>query len=239
MVMDWDPVILARVQFGFTVAFHILFPTLTIGLAWFLVTVEALWLRTRDPVYKSVYRFWAKLFALAFGMGVVSGLVLSYQFGTNFSRFSEATGPVLGPLLSVEVLTAFFVEAGFIGVMLFGWQKVGDRLHFLATVLVGLGTLNSAFWVLAANSWMHTPAGVEWIDGRAIVIDWWAVIFNPSLPYRVAHMVMASFLTGAFVVAAVSAWHLVKGRQHRLCAQGAVVGASAGRHPGAGAVVRR
>jgi len=224
MPSDLDPVILARVQFGFTVAFHILFPTLTIGLAWFLVTVEALWLRTRDPVYRSVYRFWAKLFALAFGMGVVSGLVLSYQFGTNFSRFSEATGPVLGPLLSVEVLTAFFVEAGFIGVMLFGWQKVGDRLHFLATVLVGLGTLNSAFWVLAANSWMHTPAGVEWIDGRAIVTDWWAVIFNPSMPYRLAHMVMASFLTGAFVVAAVSAWHLVKGRHLAFARKGLSLG---------------
>ncbi|MBB4284771.1 cytochrome ubiquinol oxidase subunit I [Roseospira goensis] len=224
MVADIDPVLLARVQFGFTVAFHILFPTLTIGLAWFLVTVEALWLRTRNPVYKSVYRLWAKLFALAFGMGVVSGLVLSYQFGTNFSRFSEATGPVLGPLLSVEVLTAFFVEAGFIGVMLFGWQKVGDRLHFLATVLVGLGTLNSAFWVLAANSWMHTPAGVEWVDGRALVTDWWAVIFNPSMPYRVTHMVMASFLTGAFVVAAVSAWYLLRDRHVAVARKGLALG---------------
>ncbi|MQX37704.1 cytochrome ubiquinol oxidase subunit I [Roseospira navarrensis] len=224
MFGDLDPVLLARIQFGFTVAFHILFPTLTIGLAWFLVTVEALWLRTRDPVYKSMYMFWAKLFALAFGMGVVSGLVLSYQFGTNFSRFSEATGPVLGPLLSVEVLTAFFVEAGFIGVMLFGWQKVGDRLHFVATVLVGLGTLNSAFWVLAANSWMHTPAGVEWVDGIAVVQDWWAVIFNPSMPYRVAHMVMASFLTGAFVVAAVSAWYLVRGRHLDVARKGLSLG---------------
>ncbi|KAA5607203.1 cytochrome ubiquinol oxidase subunit I [Roseospira marina] len=218
MLADIDPILLARIQFAFTVSFHILFPTLTIGLAWFLVTVEALWLRTHNPVYKSLYLFWAKLFALAFGMGVVSGLVLSYQFGTNFSRFSDATGPVLGPLLSVEVLTAFFVEAGFIGVMLFGWRKVGNRLHFLATILVSIGTINSAFWVLAANSWMHTPAGVEWIDGRAVVQDWWAVIFNPSMPYRVTHMVLASFLTGAFVVAAVSAWHLVR-RHHEAVAR--------------------
>src|SRR5581483_1698242 len=155
--MDLDATTLARVQFAFTIGFHILFPTLTIGLGLFLVGVEALWLKTRNPAYFRLYRLWSKVFALGFGMGVVSGIVLSYQFGTNFSRFSEITGPVLGPLLSYEVLTAFFVEAGFIGVMLFGWRKVGPKFHFLATCLVALGTLNSAFWILAANSWMHTP----------------------------------------------------------------------------------
>lgn len=211
--MPLDPAILARIQFGFTVGFHILFPTLTIGLAWFLVVVEALGLKTGNPVYRRLYRFWVKLFALGFGVGVVSGVVLSYQFGTNFSRFSQRTGPVLGPLLSAEVLTAFFVEAGFIGVMLFGWNKVGPRLHFLATVLVALGTLNSAFWILVANSWMHTPAGTELVDGRFIVRDWWAVIFNPSMPYRIAHMVSASFLTAALVVAGVSALWLLR-RSH-------------------------
>jgi cytochrome d ubiquinol oxidase subunit I len=212
-VLDLDLALLSRAQFGFTVGFHILFPTLTIGLAWFLVTLEALWLKTGDHAWMRLYQLWVKIFALAFGMGVVSGIVLSYQFGTNFSRFSEAAGPVLGPLLAVEVLTAFFVEAGFIGVMLFGLHKVGPRLHFLATLLVALGTLNSAFWVLAANSWMHTPAGVELVDGVFVPVDWWAIIFNPSMPYRVAHMVLASFLTVSFVVAGVSAIYLLR-REH-------------------------
>ena len=209
MPIDPDTLLLSRTQFGFTLAFHILFPTLTIGLAWFLATVEALWLKTRNPVYVQLYRFWVKVFALGFGMGVVSGVVMSYQFGTNFSRFSQIAGPVLGPLLSYEVLTAFFVEAGFIGVMLFGWEKVGPRLHFLATVLVALGTLNSSFWILAANSWMHTPAGAALEGGRFVVTDWWAVVFNPSFPYRLAHMVIAAFLSTSFVVAGVSAWHLL------------------------------
>ncbi len=207
---ELDTEMLSRIQFGFTIGFHILFPTLTIGLGWFLVTVEALWLKTGNPVYVGLYRLWAKIFALTFGMGVVSGIVLSYQFGTNWSRFSEIAGPVMGPLLSVEVLTAFFVEAGFIGVMLFGWKKVGPRLHFLATLLVALGTLNSAFWILSANSWMQTPAGAELVDGIFVPTDWWAIIFNPSFPYRLAHMVVASFLTTAFVVAGVSAWYLLK-----------------------------
>jgi cytochrome d ubiquinol oxidase subunit I len=222
--MPLDPAILARIQFGFTIGFHILFPTLTIGLAWFLAVLGAMHLKTGNPVYRLLYRFWVKLFALGFGVGVVSGVFLSYQFGTNFSRFSQMTGPVLGPLLSAEVLTAFFVEAGFIGVMLFGWDKVGPRLHFVATLLVAIGTLNSAFWILVANSWMHTPAGTELIDGRFVVQDWWAVIFNPSMPYRIAHMVAASFLTAALVVAGVSALWLLRGAHAHAARRGLAMG---------------
>ena len=224
MGFEADAVLLARIQFAFTVGFHILFPTLTIGLALFLVGLEAAWLKTNRAVYLHLYRFWVKIFALTFGMGVVSGIVLSYQFGTNFSRFSEITGPVMGPLLSVEVLTAFFVEAGFLGVMLFGWNKVGPRLHFLATVLVGVGTLNSAFWILAANSWMHTPAGVVFDGQQFVVTDWWAVVFNPSFPYRLVHMVLASWLTTAFVVAGVSAWYLLRGEHAEVARKGLSAG---------------
>lgn len=222
--IDPDTLLLSRIQFGFTLAFHILFPTLTIGLAWFLATVEALWLKTRNPVYVQVYRLWVKIFALGFGMGVVSGVVMSYQFGTNFSRFSEIAGPVMGPLLSYEVLTAFFVEAGFIGVMLFGWDKVGPRLHFLATVLVALGTINSSFWIIAANSWMHTPQGAALVDGRFVVNDWWAVVFNPSFPYRLSHMVIAAFLSTSFVVAGVSAWYLLRGDHGAVARRGLSLG---------------
>ncbi|SFF37148.1 cytochrome bd-I ubiquinol oxidase subunit 1 apoprotein [Fontimonas thermophila] len=206
-----DVVLLSRIQFGFTVGFHILFPTLTIGLAWFLVFFEARWRCTQRQAYLDLYRFWVKIFALTFGMGVVSGLVLSYQFGTNFSRFSEFAGPVLGPLLSVEVLTAFFVEAGFLGVMLFGWDKVGPRLHFLATLLVAIGTTNSAFWILSANSFMHTPQGAAVVDGVLVPQDWWAIVFNPSFPYRLAHMLLASAITTALVIAGGSAWCLARG----------------------------
>ena len=205
-----DALLLSRIQFGFTIGFHILFPTLTIGLAWFLVFFEARWRRTQQPYWIELYRFWVKIFALTFGMGVVSGLVLSYQFGTNFSRFSEIAGPVMGPLLSVEVLTAFFVEAGFLGIMLFGWNKVGPRLHFLATLLVAIGTTNSAFWILSANSFMHTPQGAEWIDGRLVPVDWLAVVFNPSCPYRLAHRLLASAITAALVLAGGSAWCLYR-----------------------------
>jgi cytochrome bd ubiquinol oxidase subunit I len=215
-----DALLLSRIQFGFTIGFHILFPTLTIGLAWFLVFFEAAWRRTGRPVWLRLYRFWVLIFALTFGMGVVSGLVLSYEVGTNFSRFSEFAGPVLGPLLSAEVLTAFFVEAGFLGIMLFGWDKVGPRLHFAATVLVALGTTNSAFWILAANSFMHTPQGAELVDGRLVVVDWWAVIFNPSFPYRLAHMLLAAFLSTSLVVAGASAWHLRRGRHPEFAAHG-------------------
>ncbi len=205
-----DAVLLSRIQFGFTIGFHILFPTLTIGLAWFLVAFEARWAGGKRPQYLVLYRFWVKIFALTFGMGVVSGLVLSYEIGTNFSRFSQIAGPVMGPLLSVEVLTAFFVEAGFLGVMLFGWNKVGPRLHFLATLLVAMGTTNSAFWILSANSWMQTPQGVEMIGGRLVPQDWFAVVFNPSFPYRLTHMVLASLLTSALVVAGVSALQVIR-----------------------------
>ena len=222
-----DALLLSRIQFGFTVGFHILFPTLTIGLAWFLVFVEARWHRTARPVWIKLYLFWVKIFALTFGMGVVSGLVLSYQFGTNFSRFSEIAGPVMGPLLSVEVLTAFFVEAGFLGVMLFGWNKVGPRLHFLATLLVAIGTTNSAIWILAANSWMHTPAGVEWLDGQIVPVDWWAIVFNASFPYRLAHMLAASLITTALVVMAVSAHALLRRRDLQFGRLGLKVGATA------------
>ncbi|TDU26536.1 cytochrome bd-I ubiquinol oxidase subunit 1 apoprotein [Panacagrimonas perspica] len=205
-----DALLLSRIQFGFTIGFHILFPTLTIGLAWFLVCFEAAWRRTQRAYWLELYRFWVKIFALTFGMGVVSGLVLSYEIGTNFSRFSDLAGPVLGPLLSVEVLTAFFVEAGFLGIMLFGWDKVGPRLHFLASLLVALGTTNSAFWVLSANSFMHTPQGAEWINGQLVPTDWWAVVFNPSFPYRLTHMLLASSITASLVVAGGSAWCLWK-----------------------------
>jgi len=206
--MPFDAVILARLQFALTISFHILFPTLTIGLALFLVILEALWLRTGQAVYLTLYRFWVKIFALSFGMGVVSGVVLSYEFGTNFARFSEVTGNILGPLLGYEVLTAFFLEASFLGVMLFGMQRVPPRLHFAATCIVSIGTMISAFWILAASSWMHTPAGYRLVDGIFHVESWPEVIFNPSFFYRFPHMLMASFLTTSLVVAGVSAWHL-------------------------------
>jgi cytochrome d ubiquinol oxidase subunit I len=205
-----DALLLSRIQFGFTIGFHILFPTLTIGLAWFLVFFEAAWNRTGRPVWLRLYRFWVLIFALTFGMGVVSGLVLSYEVGTNFSRFAEFAGPVLGPLFSAEVLTAFFVEAGFLGIMLFGWEKVGSKLHFAATTLVALGTTNSAFWIISANSFMHTPAGAELVDGRLVAVDWGAVIFNPSFPYRLVHMLLAAFLSTSLVVAGASAWHVLR-----------------------------
>ena len=209
--MDLDAVFLSRLQFAFTVAFHILFPAFTIGLAAFLAVLEGLWLRTRDEAFKTLYLFWVKIFALSFGMGVVSGVVLSYQFGTNWSEFIHRTGGVIGPLLAYEVLTAFFLEASFLGVMLFGWKKVGEKLHFLATCLVAFGTSVSAFWILAANSWMQTPQGFEIMaDGRYVATSFMEVIFNPSFPSRLAHMLLAAFLTTALVVAATSAWRLLR-----------------------------
>lgn len=212
--MEFDALLLSRMQFAFTVAFHILFPAFTIGLASYLAVLEGLWLRTKRQTFKTLYLFWVKIFALSFGMGVVSGVVLSYQFGTNWSEFIRLTGGVLGPLLAYEVLTAFFLEASFLGVMLFGWKKVGPRLHFLATCLVAVGTAISAFWILAANSWMQTPAGYEILpDGRFVALDWWAVIFNPSFPSRFVHMMLAAYLTTALVVGGVSAWHLLNGRR--------------------------
>jgi cytochrome d ubiquinol oxidase subunit I len=204
---------LARIQFGFTISFHIVFPAITIGLAAYLVVLEGLWLSRKVPVYRDLYHFWSKVFAVNFAMGVVSGLVMAYQFGTNWSYFSEFSGAITGPLLAYEVLTAFFLEAGFLGVMLFGWNKVGPGLHFLSTIMVSAGTLISATWILASNSWMQTPQGHEIVDGIAVPVDWWAVIFNPSFPYRLAHMTMAAFLSTALIVAAAGAWHLLRGRR--------------------------
>jgi cytochrome d ubiquinol oxidase subunit I len=205
---------LARIQFAFTISFHILFPAITIGLASYLAVLEALWLKTEKEVYRDLYHFWLKIFAVNFGMGVVSGLVMAYQFGTNWSRFSTFAGSVTGPLLTYEVLTAFFLEAGFLGVMLFGWNRVGPRLHFFATLMVAIGTLISTFWILASNSWMHTPQGYEIVDGRVIPVDWLAVIFNPSFPYRLTHMAVAAFLATAFFVGASAAWHLLRGNDN-------------------------
>ena len=208
-----DTLTLSRIQLAFTLSFHILFPTLTIGLAVFLAVLEGLWLRSGNPLYKRHYLFWVKIFALTFGVGVVSGVVLSYEFGTNFSRFSAAAGNVVGPLMSYEVLTAFFMEAGFLGVMLFGWKRVGPRFHYAATLLVALGTMMSAFWILSANSWMQTPAGAVLRDGVFYPQDWWQVVFNPSFPYRLVHMLLAALLSSSLYVAGVSAWYLLKGRE--------------------------
>ena len=207
-----DALLLARIQFGFTISFHIVFPGLTIGLASYLAVLEALWLRTGRQVYMDLYHFWLKVFAVAFGMGVVSGLVMAYQFGTNWSEFSRFAGGITGPLLAYEVLTAFFLEAGFLGVMLFGMQRVGTALHFLSTVAVAGGTLISSTWILASNSWMHTPQGHEIIDGRVVPVDWIAVIFNPSFPYRLTHMVFAAYIATALVVAGGAAWQLLRRR---------------------------
>jgi len=209
----FDALTLARLQFAFTVSFHIVFPAFTIGLASYLAVLEALWLATGRAVYLAVFNYWKKIFAISFGMGVVSGIVMSYQFGTNWSVFSDKTGPVLGPLMGYEVMSAFFLEAGFLGVMLFGMDRVGKGLHFFATLMVAFGTLLSAFWILAANSWMHTPAGFAInAAGQFVATDWWAVIFNPSFPYRLVHMVLAAYLTTAFVVGAVGAFHLLRDR---------------------------
>ncbi|WP_416152124.1 cytochrome ubiquinol oxidase subunit I [Pseudomonas sp. Bout1] len=210
-MIDSTAIDLARIQFAFTVGVHIVFPAITIGLASFLTVLEGLWLKTGRDVYQDLYTFWVKIFALNFGMGVVSGLVMAYQFGTNWSGFSYFAGSITGPLLTYEVLTAFFLEAGFLGVMLFGWEKVGRGLHFFATAMVSLGTLISTFWILSSNSWMHTPQGFEIVGGRAVPVDWLAVVFNPSFPFRLAHMAIAAFLATAFFVGASGAWHLLRG----------------------------
>lgn len=202
---------LARAQFAFTVSFHIVFPAFSIGLASFLAVLNALWLRTRNETYLTLFEYWKKIFAVAFGMGVVSGIVMSYQFGTNWSVFSDKAGPVIGPLMAYEVLSAFFLEAGFLGIMLFGRKRVGDRLHMFATAMVAFGTLMSATWILSVNSWMQTPAGYSISEnGQFYPEDWWAIVFNPSFPYRLVHMVLAAYLTTALVVGAVGAWHLLR-----------------------------
>ena len=211
-----DPVILARAQFAFTVSFHFIFPSFSIGLASYLMVLEGLWLRTGKAVYGDLFRYWLKIFAVAFGMGVVSGIVMSYEFGTNWSVFSDKAGPVIGPLMAYEVLTAFFLEAGFLGVMLFGLKKVGKGLHFFATCMVALGTLVSATWIISVNSWMQTPVGFA-INARGQFVpagSWWPIIFNPSFPYRLVHTVIAAYLTTALVIGAVGAWHLLRDRDN-------------------------
>ena len=205
---------LARIQFAFTVSFHIIFPAITIGLASFLAVLEGLWLKSGNAVYKDLYKFWSKIFAVNFGMGVVSGLVMAHEFGTNWARFSDYAGSITGPLLTYEVLTAFFLEAGFLGVMLFGWDRVGRRLHFFATVMVAIGTMISMFWILSSNSWMQTPQGIGIVDGRVVPLDWLKIVFNPSFPYRLVHMALAAYLSTAFFVGASAAWHLLRGRDN-------------------------
>jgi cytochrome d ubiquinol oxidase subunit I len=210
MLFDLDALTLARMQFAFTVSFHIIFPAFSIGLASYLAVLEGLWLWKKEQVYRNLFNYWKKIFAIAFGMGVVSGIVMAYQFGTNWSVFSDKAGPVIGPLMGYEVLSAFFLEAGFLGVMLFGEKRVGPGLHYFATLMVAVGTLISATWILSVNSWMQTPAGFSInAAGQFVPEDWWAVIFNPSFPYRFVHMVLAAYLTTAFVVGGIGAWHLL------------------------------
>ncbi len=210
--MDFDPVLLARLQFAFTVTFHIIFPSFTIGLSAFIATLLIRWMFTGREHLHRLARFWTKIFAVSFAMGVVSGIVLSYQFGTNWSRFSVAAGNIVGPLIGYEVLTAFFLEATFLGVMLFGWKRVPPWLHVMSAIFVAGGTAISAFWILAANSWMQTPVGYELRAGVAFPVDWLAIIFNPSFPYRLAHMLTAAYLTTSLVVLAVGARYLLAGR---------------------------
>ena len=210
-MIDLDPILIARIQYAFTVSFHIIFPAFTIGLASWLAVVEWLWLRTEKIIYQEIYRMWIKIFAVCFGMGVVSGIVMAYQFGTNWSMFSDKVGNVIGPLLGYEVLTAFFLEASFLGIMLFGWGRVSRNMHFFSTCIVAIGTLISAFWILSANSWMQTPQGFEIRADRLLYpTSWLEIIFNPSFPYRFAHMITAAYLTTAFAVAGVAAYYLYK-----------------------------
>ena len=209
--MHFDALLLSRLQFAFTLAFHIIYPSFSIGLASFLAVLEGLWLATRREAFQRLYLFWLKVFAISFGMGVVTGVVMSYQFGTNWSVFSRATAGVIGPLLAFEVLTAFFLESSFLGVMLFGWKRVGPGLHFIATCLVAFGTLVSAFWIISANSWMQVPSGYAIAaSGRFIAADWIKVIFSPSFPQRLAHMVLAAYLSTALMVGAASAFQLLR-----------------------------
>ncbi|AGK59449.1 cytochrome bd ubiquinol oxidase subunit I [Hyphomicrobium denitrificans 1NES1] len=210
--MDVDAIMLARIQFAFTVTFHIIFPSFSIGLAAFIATLLVRWRITGEDHFHRLARFWTKIFAVSFAMGVVSGIVLSYQFGTNWAKFSEVAGNIVGPLLGYEVLTAFFLEATFLGIMLFGWQRVSPNLHVLSAILVAAGTSFSAFWILSANSWMQTPTGFEMKDGVAYPVSWLEIIFNPSFPYRFAHMFTAAYLTTSVVVLSVGARYLVQGR---------------------------
>ncbi|HEY4366541.1 MAG TPA: cytochrome ubiquinol oxidase subunit I [Steroidobacteraceae bacterium] len=215
---DATVILLSRIQFGFVMSFHIIFPAFTIGLASWLAFTAGMYLKTRRTLWRELYLFWLKIFAISFGLGVVSGVVMSFQFGTNWAELSTRAGNILGPLLAYEVMTAFFLEATFLGVMLFGWRRVSPRLHFIATCMVALGTLISTFWILAANSWMQTPAGYEIRDGVFYATDWLAVIFNPSFPYRLVHMTLGAFITTCFVIGGISATYLLRNR-HREAAQ--------------------
>ncbi|MGY6555003.1 MAG: cytochrome ubiquinol oxidase subunit I [Wenzhouxiangella sp.] len=210
--MELDPIFLSRLQFAFVVSFHAIFPVFTIGLAAYIALLEALHFRTNNPVYLKLSKFWVKVFAVVFGMGVVSGIVMAFQFGTNWSNFAFSASNFLGPILAYEVITAFFLEATFLGVLLFGRDKVPRGMHLFSACMVAIGTFISSFWILSANSWMHTPAGVEMVDGMVHMTSWLQAIFNPSFPYRFAHMALASFITGGVVVAGVSAWYLLQGR---------------------------
>ncbi|QHE87581.1 cytochrome ubiquinol oxidase subunit I [Hydrogenophaga sp. BPS33] len=209
--MDLDTLLLSRIQFATNISFHILFPTITIGLGWFLVFFRVRYLQTREHAWEEAYYFWTKVFALSFALGVVSGITMSFQFGTNWPGFMEKTGNISGPLLGYEVLTAFFLEAGFLGIMLFGRGRVSERVHLIATLLVASGTTLSAFWILSLNSWLQTPAGYEIVNGEFFAADWFAIVFNPSFPYRLAHKLLAATLTASFLVAGLSAWQLLKG----------------------------
>ena len=202
----FDPVVLARIQFAANMTFHILFPTISISMGWVLLFFKTRFVATGQPHWMDAYQFWVKIFALTFALGVVSGITMSFQFGTNWPGFMTTVGNVAGPLLAYEVLTAFFLEATMLGIMLFGRGRVSERVHTIATFLVAAGTTASAFWILALNSWMHTPAGFEMINGQAHVTSWLAVIFNPSFPYRFTHMLIASGLTVAFLLAGISAY---------------------------------
>ena len=209
--MELDSFVLSRIQFAANISFHILFPTITIGLGWFLLFFRVRYTQTGNMYWEHAYNFWVKVYALTFALGVVSGITMSFQFGTNWPGFMERTGNIAGPLLGYEVLTAFFLEASFLGIMLFGKQRVSNRTHLISTFLVAFGTSLSAFWILALNSWMHTPAGYEIRDGQFFAESWAAIIFNPSFPYRFTHMMLASLLTSAFLVAGVCAYRIQKG----------------------------
>ena len=210
MAIELDTLMLSRIQFAANISFHILFPMITIALGWVLLFFKLRFNASGDEKWMAAYRLWVKVFALTFALGVVSGITMSFQFGTNWPGFMEKVGNIAGPLLAYEVLTAFFLEASFLGIMLFGYKRVSNRVHTLATVLVAVGTTISAFWILVLNSWMHTPAGFEMIDGQAHATDWLAIIFNPSMPHRLAHVLIASGLTVAFLIGGVSAYRWLR-----------------------------
>jgi cytochrome bd ubiquinol oxidase subunit I len=212
-----DPITLARIQFAFTIAFHILFPAFSIGLATFLAIMEGAFLKTKKSVYFNICKFWMKIFALTFGMGVVSGIVMEFQLGTNWSQYTQAVGPALGGLFTYEVLTAFFIEAGFLGVMIFGWERVGHKLHYLSTILVVIGVTVSAFWIVSANSWMQFPAGVTEVNGKFVVTDWLKVIFNPLVIPRYLHMLLSAYITTGWVIVGICSYYLLKDQYRYLC----------------------